>query len=150
MLQWTETGWDLPAGTVPFRGSWSCLAPEMEKVGPHGCMVTARPSSSSISSERGLLESPRRLLGPVLFRGGQGHRSGDDRTPGALRRGTPARRGLTLASCVCSLFFMSISSEMRAWKARLVSVYCFHIWSDKFSNRCSASSRSRIELARVF
>lgn len=57
---------------------------------------------------------------------------------------------LTLASCVCSLFFTSVSSEMRALKARLVLVNCFHIWSDKVSNRCSASSRSRMELARMF
>lgn len=57
---------------------------------------------------------------------------------------------LTLASCVCSLFFTSVSSAIRALKARLVLVNCLHIWSDKVSNRCSASSRSRMELARMF
>ena len=57
---------------------------------------------------------------------------------------------LTLASCVWSLFFTSVTSEMRALKARLVLVNCFHIWSDKVLKRFSASSHSRMELAHMF
>lgn len=75
---------------------------------------------------------------------------GLDRFQRLSEHSTRMLRLLTLASCVCSLFFTSVSSEMRALKARLVLVNCFHIWSDKVSNRCSASSRSRMELARMF
>ena len=57
---------------------------------------------------------------------------------------------LTLANCVCSLFFTSVSSAMRALKARLVLVNCLHSWSANTSKRFCASSRSRMELALMF
>lgn len=57
---------------------------------------------------------------------------------------------LTLANCVCSLFFTSVSSAMRALKARLVLMNCLHSWSANTSKRFCASSRSRMELARMF
>ena len=48
------------------------------------------------------------------------------------------------------LVFTSVSSAMRELKARLVLMNCLHSWSANTSKRFCASSRSRMELARMF
>lgn len=84
---------------------------------------------------------------PLRPRSGGGEARGE-----VLAAWTTVLRGisLTLANCVCSLFFTSVSSAMRALKARLVLVNCLHSWSANTSKRFCASSRSRMELARMF